>query len=98
MESAIFDDTTGYNRIIVILKARGGAIRRPVGALFLECLPERTFCDFVAILWCFFDPRGSHFEALGHTLRHNFEGFLARKPIPKGPQKVEVGGRADPPY
>jgi len=36
----IFYDPTVYNRHFE------GPIRRRVGALFLECLPERTFYDF----------------------------------------------------
>jgi hypothetical protein len=43
----IFDDTTVYNRHF---EGPGGAMQRHCGAAFLECIPERTFYDFLTFL------------------------------------------------
>ena len=54
VESVIFDDTTVYNRHF---EGPGSAMQRHCGAAFLECILERTSCDFVT----FFGPPGLPF-------------------------------------
>ena len=47
--------------IIPIFRVPGRAIRRPVGALFVECLQDPIFCDFVL----FFGSPGLPFWSSG---------------------------------